>query len=313
MTQKGKRKMSTVVEPSLIFVVPYRSRPEHRQFFVNYLNIILQDRDRSTYEVMFSHQTDIRTFNRGATKNIGFLAIKAKYPNTYKSKTIVFNDIDTMPFANILPYETESGIVKHFYGFDFALGGIVSITGGDFEKTNGFPNYFGWGSEDLVLQNRCLKAGLKIDRSHFYKIGSPSILQLFDGISRIINARDPWRAKHDKGIDGIRTIYRLAYTISHYEESRWPNYYMVDIATFMSTIRFESESYSRYDLREPARKIINPRFLSAPTPRVITDDWSNIPYYPTAATRQEIVKQHGEEKTNRFINQSLNAAYFQKK
>jgi hypothetical protein len=39
-----------------------------------------------------------------------------------------------MPFTkNFLQYDTSHGNVKHFYGFTFALGGIVSVKGADFD------------------------------------------------------------------------------------------------------------------------------------------------------------------------------------
>ena len=47
-------------------------------------------------------------FNRGATKNIGFLAMK--YPDTYKQITFVFNDVDTIPNKkNLFNYKTRKG------------------------------------------------------------------------------------------------------------------------------------------------------------------------------------------------------------
>ena len=52
------------------------------------MSFILEDCD--DYEIYFSHQCDARTFNRGATKNIGFLAIKEKYPNDYKDITFIY-------------------------------------------------------------------------------------------------------------------------------------------------------------------------------------------------------------------------------
>ena len=280
--------------PKRIFIVPYRNRLQHKFFFSKYMSFILEN--CNDYEVYFSHQCDARTFNRGATKNIGFLAVKAKYPDDYQNMTFIFNDIDTIPFNKIFDYETEKGVVKHYYGYEYALGGIVVIKGSDFEKTNGYPCYWGWGMEDNVLQKRCERFGIKIDRSQFYKIGSPEILQLFDGITRIICKKDPWRMDKDNGIDGIGAINKLLYSIDNESKNPHDNYYKVDndkffyinISTFMCKVRFEEDSYYNYDLREPKRKIINPDRVRETTQTVVsTDNWSQIPYYPTSVERKE--------------------------
>ena len=296
--------------PKIVFIVPYRNRPQHKFFFSNYVTTILSDRD--DYEIYFSHQCDARSFNRGGSKNIGFLAIKDKYPNDYKNITFVFNDVDTIPFANLFDYETVSGIVKHFYGFKYALGGIVSIKGSDFEAINGYPNFWGWGMEDNVLQTRCEKIGLKIDRNQFFPIGNPNILQLFDGVARIINRKDPWRAQHDNGIDGIRTIHKLNYTIDTESTNPLDNIYFVsfdklfiiNISTFMTGTVFENDNYHKYDLREPKRKIIHPDRIGTKKVEALTDDWSNIPFYPTLEKKKEMVQKYGEKAANEIIKYS---------
>ena len=299
--------------PSIVFIVPYRNRIQHKYFFSNYMPSVMKDYN-DNYEIYFSHQCDARSFNRGGTKNIGFLAVKAKYPNAYKDITFVFNDIDTLPFTNIFDYTTTHGTVKHFYGFQYALGGIVSITGSDFEKTNGFPSFWGWGMEDNVLQNRCEKVGLKVDRSQFYPIGSPDILQFFDGVSRLINRKDPWRATHDNGLDGIRTIHKLEYTIDTESKNPLDNIhtvvsdkiFIINIVTFMTAIRFEHDNYYEYDLREPPRKIIHPDRVKTNKSMNTTDNWSNIPFYPTAEKKREMVQQYGQEKAEEIIEYSYN-------
>ena len=280
--------------PKRIFIVPYRNRIQHKFFFCKYMNFILEDCD--DYEIYFSHQCDARTFNRGAIKNLGFIAAKNKYPQHYKDITFIFNDVDTIPFAKIFDYETTRGVVKHYYGFKYALGGIVVMKGGDFEKTNGFPGFWGWGMEDNVLQKRCEAIGLRIDRSQFYNIGSPEILQLFDGISRIISKKDPWRGENDDGVDGLATIRELKYTID--EKSQNPNdniftvnnsrIFIINISTFLTRVPFGQEEYYNYDLREPNRKVIHPDKIRETKKTVIsTRDWTNIPHYPTTLEKRE--------------------------
>jgi hypothetical protein len=285
--------------PKRIFIVPYRNRIQHKFFFSKYMSFILEDKD--DYEIFFSHQCDARTFNRGAVKNIGFIAAKNKYPNDYKNITFIFNDVDTIPFSKIFDYETTSGIVKHYYGFKYALGGIVVMKGSDFEKINGFPCFWGWGMEDNVLQKRCDRFSLKVDRSVFYNIGSPEILQLFDGISRIISKKDPWRGEYDNGVDGLKSISQLKYSVDDKSENPNDNIFVVhnprikivNILTFLTHIPFGSEEYYNYDLREPKRKIINPDKIKETKKTVIsTTDWSNIPHYPTTREKRENVAKY---------------------
>lgn len=287
------------VVPKRIFIVPYRNRVQHKFFFCKYMSYILEDKD--DYEILFIHQCDARTFNRGAIKNIGFMAARNKYPEHYKDITFIFNDVDTIPFTKIFDYETTHGVVKHYYGFEYTLGGIVVMKGGDFERTNGYPCFWGWGMEDNVLQKRCDAVGLNTDRSVFYKIGSPEILQLFDGISRIISKKDPWRGEYDDGIDGLNTIRELKYTIDDKSDNPNDNIFVVanprikviNVKTFLTRIPFGAEEYYHYDLREPKRKIINPDKIRETKKTIVhTTDWSNIPHYPTTRERRENVAHY---------------------
>lgn len=198
--------------PNIIFIVPYRDREQQYQFFSSHMRMILED--VPNYRILYIHQTDKRQFNRGAMKNIGFLVVKDLYPDFYKNITLVFNDVDTMPFTkNFLNYETVKGIIKHFYGFKFTLGGIVSIIAGDFELINGFPNFWGWGYEDNELNKRALNSYITIDRSQFYPILDKNILMLTDGINRVVN-KSEYEIYRSNTKEGIHSIKNLKYSIN---------------------------------------------------------------------------------------------------
>ena len=182
---------------------------------------ILEDYDERTYKIYYIHQCDNRVFNRGAMKNIGFLFVKNKYPKHYKNITLVFNDVDSMPIhKNMIHYETTHGVIKHFFGFEYTLGGIVSIKAGEFEMLNGFPNFWAWGYEDNLLQQRVVKANLKIDRSTFFPIGDKHIIHLNDGPLREVNQGEFNRYAKNT-YEGIYSITKLEYALD--EENGFVN------------------------------------------------------------------------------------------
>jgi len=232
--------------PKLIFIVPYRDREQQLTFFVSHMKKVLEDMQPSDYKIYYIHQKDTRDFNRGAMKNIGFLSMKAKYPNDYQNITFVFNDVDTMPFTKgFLDYDTVHGVVKHFYGYKFSLGGIVSIKGSDFECVNGFPNFWAWGFEDNLLQLRVLAAKLVINRDQFYPIMDKNIIQMKDGLERVVN-----RTEFDRFIgetnEGIQSINDLQYNIN--EDTMF-----VDVNSFSTGIEPNIEQNKIHDIRNGSR------------------------------------------------------------
>ena len=228
--------------PKIIFIVPYRNRPNQLSAFKTHMKYILEDYPKYDYVIYYIHQKDDRIFNRGAMKNIGFLVVKNKYPNDYKNITLVFNDVDTMPVKkNLFDYDTSQGVVKHFFGFTFTLGGIFSIKAGDFERVNGFPNFWAWGYEDNMMQKRVEQNGIKINRSIFFKIGDMNIIQKNDEITREVN-----QGEFDRYIrntqEGIYSIQNLKYDINN--DSGF-----VDVHWFDTEYKPTISKYRLHDLR----------------------------------------------------------------
>ena len=238
--------------PKRIFIVPYRDREAHKKEFIERMNDYLSD--STDWEIYFAHQCDERPFNRGAMKNIGFLAMKDKYPDDYKDMTFIFHDVDTWPRHNgSIHYTTTEGVVSHFYGFEFTLGGMFAIMGKDFEKTKGYPNFWGWGFEDNKMQDRCLEVGLKIDRSCFFGIndGKPDIVRKNDGYIRTLSKRDQYVY-----------AYEQPDTMYHLKNVSWEiDGNMINISTFEPEMRLEEQEFYQRHASQGTRVKARPGYF----------------------------------------------------
>ena len=243
--------------PKIIFIVPYRDRENDKRFFELHMSNVLEDYDVSSYRILYIHQKDTRNFNRGAMKNIGFLYVKSIYPTNYHNITLVFNDVDTIPTKkNLFSYNTEKGIIKHFYGHKHTLGGIFSIKAADFEKIEGFPNFWAWGYEDNAIYRRATIANIEVDRSIFYPIDSKIIIRLTSSTLRQTN-----RAEYEhyleeinknKVTDGISTISQLEYTFD-------PTTNMVNVTNFITSYTQQQQYNTLYDIKNGSRPYDTPK------------------------------------------------------
>lgn len=241
-----------IEQPSVIFIIPYRDRESEKAYFEKYfLERVSNQKGMENAKYFFIHQKDLKPFNRGAIKNIGFLICSKIYSN-WKDITFVFHDLDHYPKKHIsFPYTTEVGIVKHYFGYKHTLGGVVVIKGSDYIKTKGFPMFWGWGYEDNVFKKRVVDAGIKIDRSLF--IDFLDIQLVKDSIEMIDKERVIRDISKDdivrffkKNYDDINSIYNLSYKI---------NGNMVDVSNF-TTNTLPGKLYE-YDTRSGEKNLMN--------------------------------------------------------
>jgi len=314
------------VPPEIIFIVPYRDREPHKHFFSEYMNrVVMSDHVKNKdYAIYFVEQKDTRPFNRGAMKNIGFLAIKYKYPLHYRDITFVFNDVDTIPHKkNVLNYKTNHGTIKHFYGFTFALGGIFSITGADFERIEGFPNFWGWGCEDNCIYDRAIQNGIYVDRSTFFKIGDMNILHIYDGVVRNICRKEAYSAKMKSTTETVFTIRNLSFeytTPNKTEDNNGDNngnnnsngdsgvdVFYFDTQTNSNDVRIESQNIIT-EKTINLNPVIKERFsiqTNNPARPVQVHSYSSQQPQLQQQQQQQLQPQHRHIRSNRVVNMMM--------
>jgi hypothetical protein len=261
------------IVPKLIFIVPYRDRAIQLETYLSTMKNVMADYYKDEYKIWILHQSDNRAFNRGALKNIGFCIAKEHYPTAYQNITLVFNDVDSVTSRkDLFHFETRKGIVKHFYGFKHGLGGIFSITCSDFEKINGFPNFWGWGYEDNSILARVTTNRIQIDYAEFipWKKTQYIDFQDEDGLSRadLQNndtdfIRQVNRAEFERYVAGtMEGIQNIKY-IDYDEVVLSENVVQMNVFDFDTGIEEDVSQRLMYDIRngtQPFRPTSKPRF-----------------------------------------------------
>lgn len=145
------------------FIIPYRNRKEHLDEFITRFTEYLKNKEIDI-QFYIIHQINPGEFNRGALNNIGFLEICKTRPDAL----FVFHDVDIYPtYWNSIIYDTKPGEIRHPIGEkNHNLGTICCFWKNEFEKVNGFPNYWGWGIEDVTLMYRVKKHNITIDETN---------------------------------------------------------------------------------------------------------------------------------------------------
>ena len=145
-------------KPRLGIIVPYRNRPHQVDKFIEGIKSYMRGKGID-YKIIIVDQDDSKDFNRGMLCNIGFLEAKKA-----ACKYVIFHDVDMLPVDVDYSYSDHPlHLISEDLPFDTYFGGITLFPIEDFEKVNGFSNfYWGWGFEDDDLRYRCIKKNLKL-------------------------------------------------------------------------------------------------------------------------------------------------------
>jgi beta-1,4-galactosyltransferase 1 len=146
------------------FIIPYRNRREHLDEFIRRFSEIMKQNSELDIEFFIIHQMNGDDFNKGALLNIGFLEVCKIRPDGL----FVFHDVDIYPiYWGSIKYDINKNTVGHPIGSkNTDFGGICCFWKEEFEKINGFPNYYGWGIEDVTIMYRVMKYNIPIDENN---------------------------------------------------------------------------------------------------------------------------------------------------
>ena len=227
----------TPTNPTHIIILPYRDRQsemdEFNRVMPEYFNQDICNRQGGRWEIWYIEQSDQKLFNRGALLNIGVLEVQRRF-GTERAQdiTLVFHDVDvTIREPGLIRYECQPGEVRHPYGeIDARKGPILGcfciMRLGDFLRVGGFPNYYGWGLEDVALGHRCLAHQIKINESGL--IPRYSHTGIHDPIShstpeklrfiRACHSRNLAQFKTENQASPRDTPSRIKYQITHEEQ-----------------------------------------------------------------------------------------------
>ena len=146
-----------------IIIIPYRNRKPHLDYFLDN-TLPLLNKHMKNVEVVVIEQEEGTHFNRGKLLNVGF----AERPDAYYFFT---HDVDINPYAHTIEeiYNkdvNDNEIMGIYTSCADTLGGVIKFGRNVFIKINGFPNdIWGWGMEDICLQNRAEFSGVKITKN----------------------------------------------------------------------------------------------------------------------------------------------------
>ena len=76
---------------------------------------------------------------------------------------------------------------------------MFCINAEDFESIGGFPNFWSWGFEDTLLNNRCINNKIHIDRSVFFKSGSNEFMQFSIANQQRLNLKNLEKTASNSG------------------------------------------------------------------------------------------------------------------
>jgi hypothetical protein len=125
-----------------------------------------------------------------------------------------------------------------------------------------------------------------------------------DGVKRLVSPREYVLGQQDSGIDGLSSLHRISYSIDNESLNPQDNLFVVkhekikiiNILTFLSSIRFAQNDFYTYDLRNSTRTIVKPKKEQYTKQRVTTtDDWKNISNDLSTSPKYIYSKQYAQQ------------------